>query len=499
MAQCFDVIHCRSPETRKALISAHVIAIGGESEFLSAFTQRDHAGLGDNTKMSPPAASPRLLAANLVNAVLNDGYSLTATLANLRAGSVSDGRDLAAAQNLAYGVLRQAGRLRFFLAKLTQRPVQPDELNGHLLVGLHELDAGLSPAYAAVNETVDVAARRYPHARSFVNAVLRNFQRRREELEHAARQNPEARWNFPAWWLTRLQAEYPAAWEGIVTTLNARPPMTLRINRRQIAPADYRAQLDEAGQPYRELGEYALMLNTPVPVAELPGFSEGLVSVQDMGAQSAALLLEAQPGMRVLDACAAPGGKTGHLLECADLDLVALDSDAGRLRRVRENLDRLGLSDLPGSSIRLLAEDAGKPSVWWDKQPFDRILLDAPCTASGVVRRHPDGKWLKRAEDVQHLVREQSRLLEALWPLLKSGGKMLYATCSLFKAENSEQIAAFLARHPDALIEAIEMPGARERQPISPPTGQPPTGQPNGQILPSPDTDGFFYARLLKT
>jgi len=438
------------------------------------------------------SSSPRLLAANLVNAVLLDGYSLTATLANLRADAAMESRDLAAAQNLAYGVLRQAGRLRFFLAQLTQRPVQPDELNGHLLVGLHELDAELSPAYAAVNETVDVAARRYPRARAFVNAVLRNFQRKRAELEQAARQDPEAHWNFPTWWLQRLQAEYPTEWESIVTAQNTRPPMTLRVNQRQIALADYRARLDAAGLEHRALGESALMLNTPLPVAELPGFhaspdhAPGLVSVQDLGAQWAAPLLEATTGMRVLDACAAPGGKTSHLLEIADLDLVALDNDAGRLRRVQENLDRLGLSRLPGANLRLLAEDAGKPSLWWDKKPFDRILLDAPCTASGVVRRHPDGKWLKRAEDMQHLAREQSRLLEALWPLLKPGGKMLYATCSLFKTENTEQVAAFLSRHPDARIEAIEMPGMRE-------------SQINGQLIPDPDTDGFFYARLLKT
>ncbi len=436
-------------------------------------------------------ASPRLLAANLVNAVLLDGYSLTATLANLRAGS-ADGRELAAAQNLAYGVLREAGRLRFFLAQLTERPVLPEALLGHLLVGLHELDAELSPAYAAVNETVDVAARRFPRARAFVNAVLRNFQRKREALVQAARANPEAHWNFPTWWLQRLQAEYPAEWEDIVTTLNTRPPMTLRINRRQTTLAEYSAMLTAAGLEHREVGEYGLILANPVPVAELPGFralpehTAGLVSVQDLGAQWAAPLLDARAGMRVLDACAAPGGKTGHLLECAELDLVALDNDAGRLHRVQENLDRLGLSGLPGANIRLLADDAGKPSLWWDQQPFDRILLDAPCTASGVVRRHPDGKWLKRAEDLQHLTREQARLLEALWPLLKPGGKMLYATCSLFKAENTDQVTAFLARHADARLEPVEWSGVHE-------------GRLEGQLLPSPNTDGFFYARLHKT
>jgi 16S rRNA (cytosine967-C5)-methyltransferase len=194
--------------------------------------------------------------------------------------------------------------------------------------------------------------------------------------------------------------------------------------------------------------------------------------------------------MRVLDACAAPGGKTSHLLEIAELDLVALDSDNGRLQRVRENLERLDLSDLPGANVTLLTSDAGKPSLWWDKKPFDRILLDAPCTASGVVRRHPDGKWLKRAEDMQHLANEQSRLLEALWPLLKPGGRMLYATCSLFAAENTDQMTAFIARHPDAQLETSDTLNAAI------PATNPATP---GQILPGQDTDGFFYARLHKT
>ena len=444
--------------------------------------------------------SPRLLAANLVNAVLLEGVSLTASLANLRASLASnsgiDSRDIAAAQNLAYGVLREAGRLRFFLARLTQRPLQPIELTGHLLVGLHELDAELSPAYAAVNETVSVAARRYPFARAFVNAVLRNFQRQRESLAQAARQDPEARWNFPNWWLRRLQAEYPSDWQQIVGQLNTHPPMILRVNLRQTSRADFCAQLTNARIEYRlpenDPGAAAVILTTPIPVSELPGFAAGLVSVQDLGAQWAAPMLDIHAGMRVLDACAAPGGKTGHLLECAALDVLALDSDANRLRRVRENLERLGLTELPAANIRLLAADAGKPALWWDEMPFDRILLDAPCTASGVVRRHPDGKWLKRAEDMQHLADEQSRLLEALWPLLKSGGKMLYATCSLFQAENSEQISAFLARHADARIEPVNFTSQSKAELIS--TRMMPT-----TLIPTEDMDGFFYARLLKT
>lgn len=444
--------------------------------------------------------SPRLLAANLVNAVLLEGVSLTTSLADLRARLSTniglDGRDIAAAQNLAYGVLREAGRLRFFLARLAQRPLQPVELTGHLLVGLHELDAELTPAYAAVNETVSVAARRYPFARAFVNAVLRNFQRQRETLALAARQNPEARWNFPNWWLQRLQAEYPSHWQHIVGQLNTRPPMTLRVNLRRSTRADFCAQLAAAGIEYRlpenDPGNAAVILITPIPVSELPGFAAGQVSVQDLGAQWATPLLDVHAGLRVLDACAAPGGKTGHLLESAELDLLALDSDASRLGRVRENLDRLGLTDLPATNIRLLAADAGKPSLWWDEIPFDRILLDAPCTASGVVRRHPDGKWLKRADDMQHLADEQSRLLEALWPLLKSGGKMLYATCSLFQAENSEQVSAFLARHDDARIEPVDFAGPSKTELMST-TVMPTT------LMPTEDMDGFFYARLLKT
>ncbi len=417
---------------------------------------------------------PRSLAADLVNAVLLDKRSLSQALQERRPGT--DPASLAAAQSLAYGTLRQAGRLRFFLQRLVGKPLKPRDLLGILLVGLYELDQAEAPPYAAVNEAVGNAARRHPGARAFVNAVLRNFGRRQSELALEAARNQEARWNFPHWWLARLQAEYPDAWPAIVSAQNGHPPMTLRVNRRRAAPGDVLAELEQAGILAHSSGPAALTLERPVPVAILPGFAAGRVSVQDLGAQWAAPLLEPADGLRVLDACAAPGGKTGHLLELADLDLTALDSDAGRLERVRENLVRLGLS------ARLLAADAGRPGDWWDGRPYDRILLDAPCTATGVAGRHPDGKWLKRGEDMQHLVAEQARLLDALWPLLKPGGTMLYATCSLFAAENAGQVAAFAGRHPDARREAVVLPGARE-----------------GQLLPGPETDGFFYARLFKT
>lgn len=422
------------------------------------------------TESARAASNPRRLAASLVNDVLLEGASLSQALAKLR-GRAPEG--LASAQNLAYGALRGAGRLHFILAALSDRPLKPVALTGHLLVGLYELEAGESPAYAVVHETVATAAERYPRARGFVNAVLRNYQRRRDELDAAAAADPEARWNLPLWWLNRLQAQYPEDWRAIVEAQDMHPPMTLRVNRRRGDVDAYQHRLEQAGIVARQTGEWALTLQRPVPVAELPGFFDGLVSVQDLGAQYAAPLLGAADGERVLDACAAPGGKTGHLLERHDLDLTALDSDAERLGRVRENLDRLGLA------ATLRVGDAADTGAWWDGRAFDRILLDAPCSASGVVRRHPDGKWLKRPEDAQQLGRQQRRLMDALWPLLKPTGTMLYATCSLFREENAEQVAAFLGRHSDARVD---------------PAAEPHTGQ----LLPGPEMDGFFYARLLK-
>jgi len=429
---------------------------------------------------APPRIEPthrpttaRQLAAELVNAVLLQGRSLTAALNAAR--PEADPRVLADAQDLSYGVMRHLGRLRFFLDRLTDRPPKPPELTGLLLTALYELDGRDTPAYAAVNEAVTLTQQLFPRAKGFVNAVLRSFIRARIGLAASAEQVPEARWNFPSWWITKLQGHYPDAWAAMLVAMNDHPPMTLRVNLQRTTVAAYLDRLAQAGLTCRQIGPTALALERPVRVGALPGFAEGLVSVQDLGAQYAAELLDCADGMRVLDACAAPGGKTAHLLERHRLDLLALDDDAARLAQVTETLRRLGLD------AQAQVADVGRPELWWDGRPFDRILLDAPCTASGVARRHPDGKWLKRCRDVTALASRQARLLDAVWPLLGQGGRLLYATCSVFPEENADQVEAFLARHPDARRELVSLPDGQA-----------------GQLLPNGDHDGFFYASIVK-
>jgi 16S rRNA (cytosine967-C5)-methyltransferase len=417
-----------------------------------------------------PLPTPRYLAAEAVVAVLLDGRSLSEMMESL-----PPGRERAATQDLAYGTLRRAGRLQFFLSRLINRDLDPPDLIGPLLVGLYELDGSQTPSHAAVNEAVETVAQIAPRARGLANAVLRNFIRRQAELTALAEADPIAQSNLPPWWLARLQRDWPQDWRAMVDTLALHPPMTLRVNTRQSTRDDFRLTLSNHAMPSEITGECALTLERPCAVSVLPGFAAGTVSVQDAAAQYAAPLLDLMDGMRVLDACAAPGGKTAHVLERHRVALTAIDSDAWRMRRVRENLDRLGLT------AELITADAANPAAWWDGQPFDRILLDAPCTGSGMVRRHPDARWLKREADIPQLAKSQARLLANLWPLLRPGGKLLYATCSVFRPENHDQVAAFLATHPDARREPLDLPGADD-----------------GQLLPTRVHDGFFYARLCK-
>ena len=393
--------------------------------------------------------------------------------------------DRGALQDWVYGALRWRGRLDFWLDRLLDKPLTDPMLGELLRIALYQLAFTRAKPFVVVNEAVAAAGTGW--RRGLANAVLRNFQRRHSELDAAALQDEGARWSHPAWWIARLKRAYPGQWETLLEASLVHPPFTLRVNACQGSVADTLAALAAAGLKARQTGPDAVMLERAVAVGRLPGFAEGRVSVQDAGAQWAARLLDAQPGMRVLDACAAPGGKTGHLLEraCAHsgrgadgapgLDLTALDADPARLVRVRENLDRIGLA------ATLLEGDAAQPAGWWDGRLYDRILADVPCSASGVVRRNPDIKWLRRPEDIAGFARQQAAILDALWPLLAPGGTLLYATCSIFQEENHDQVAAFLARHA----------GHAERRALPEPLT-------DGSLLPHAEHDGFYYALLAK-
>ena len=345
--------------------------------------------------------------------------------------------------DLTYGTLRDYGRQDFILARLLQKPL-PEPVQSLLRVALYRLDSRADTAHTIVDQAVTAAATLLAgRFKGVVNGVLRNALRQSADLNRAADADMVAEFRHPPWWIRRLRSQYPDDWRAILMAGNTHPPMALRINRRRAAVGDVLSAFAAADLPVRELDNGALLLDRPVPVARLPGFAEGLVSVQDAGAQHAARYLDLADGQRVLDACAAPGGKTSHILESADVELVALDADAFRARRVSENLARLGLS------AQVSAADCRKVSQWWDGRPFQRILADVPCSASGVVRRNPDIKWLRRSDDVARFAAQQAEILDALWQVLAPGGKMHYVTCSVFAEENREQIAAFAARHPD--------------------------------------------------
>ena len=400
-------------------------------------------------------------------------------------------------QALSFLVLRRLGAAQAVRASIAAR-TPPPAVEALLLSALALLWPDPAPPYpdhTLVDQAVTAARRRAPQSASFLNAVLRRFLRERDALVAAALRQPTAQWNHPQWWIARLQADWPDHWRGILAAAQERPPMCLRVNLRQSTGAQYLARLEAAGLAGRLVDAQAIVLDVPVPVDRLPGFADGAVSVQDAAAQRAARLLVGAglaPGARVLDACAAPGGKTAHLLELADLDVLALDSDPQRLARVDDTLARLHLK------ARTQTGDGRRPSDWWDGRPFDAILLDAPCSASGIVRRHPDIRWLRRPEDIAALARIQAELLDALWPTLRPGGWLLYATCSVFRAEGEHQIDAFLQRRGASVAHLDgRSPGHLLPLPDNGSTGAISPG--SGADLGSQGVaDGFFYALLRK-
>lgn len=430
-------------------------------------------------------APVRAAAARAVAEVVGAGRSLDEALPRATAG-LSSPRDRALCAAMTYGALRDYPRMAQVLARLLSRPLKRGEhrLEALLHVGLCQIAGLQTPDHAAVAATVEATKLLgRPGARGLVNAVLRRFIREQPELLAAADATEPGRYAHPAWLIERLRRDWPDDWRAILEANNEHPPMWLRVNRLRCGRDAWRARLDDEPTRVVEFAPAAVCLSRPRDVAALPGFLDGDVSVQDAGAQLAAPLVGPAPGERILDACAAPGGKTTHLLElCPEARVVAVDVSEPRLRRVRENLDRLGLA------AECIRADAGDPESWWDRRPFDAVLLDAPCTGSGVIRRHPDIKLLRRDSDVDDLAATQSRLLEALWPLLAPGGRLVYVTCSVFREEGEARIERFAAGHPEATPTAPAVPGDWGRRL--------PFGR---QLLPgATGTDGFYYACLVK-
>lgn len=411
----------------------------------------------------------KTIAAVLAGASLNPALeSLWRTQRQLSAS------ERGAIQDICYGTLRHLGRLRAVLDQLARKPVADTELQALLLSALYQLEYTKAAAYAVVDHAVESAAQLGgQRIRPFANAILRNYQRRRQALLASAMARDEGRFSYPGWWIEKLRTDLGKAADKILDVGNQHPPMTLRANIRRLGVEEYLSRLRQAGLHARILENGAILLDQPVQVERLPGFAAGDVSVQDAGAQLAAPLLHSRDAMRVLDACAAPGGKTAHILELASVDLTALDADGARLQKVGVNLQRLGLR------AHLRACDAAEVDSWWDGKPFERILLDAPCTGSGVVRRHPDIKWLRRRSDIRAFGAQQQRLLDAMWKVLARDGKLLYVTCSIFPEEGHQNINEFAARQRDARILG-GMPGR------------------DGLLLPDDEHDGFFYALLQK-
>jgi 16S rRNA (cytosine967-C5)-methyltransferase len=400
------------------------------------------------------------------------GRSLSAVLEQNTGESTGAARG--ALIDLCFGTLRRYGRVQATVRMLSERNVTSPRVEALLWCALYALDSGRYAEYTVVDQAVRACtALGESRAAGYVNAVLRARLRSRARIEAQLAANPVARHQHPEWWIARVRAAYPHEWEQVLAAGNDHPPMCVRVNARRLAAQAWLERVAASGVRGRIIGDEAVLLEQPMPVDRLPGYPQGDVSVQDAAAQRAAPALDLRAGQRVLDACAAPGGKSAHILELADVSLTALDLDASRCTLVRNNLNRLGLS----ADVR--TADCCEPGSWWDGVAYDRILADVPCTASGVARRHPDIKWLRRASDVEACAIRQARILDALWRLLTPGGKLLYATCSVFPEENDAVVEAFLERTRTA--RRLVAPGL-ERVPL----------------LPDAEHDGFYFALLEK-
>jgi 16S rRNA (cytosine967-C5)-methyltransferase len=468
----------------------HTVAIPPKTDAVLAPTsEKSTEGSSAAKRNAAPASKPttalarvQRCAAEAVLAVLS-GQNSDAALARIDTTGM-DGAARGALADLTLGTLRYLGEVRGIVRLFVRAKPEP-LVEALLWVAIYELAHSKTASHVIVSQAVAAVEAINRGAKGFANAVLRNYLRNPSgSMRQAIAASDEALWNHPSWWIARVRTDHPDWWEQILHGGNGQGPLTLRVNRRrakmqQILDAFAQKKIDAEA-----LGEFSLVLKRPRPVQRLPGFAEGWFSVQDAGAQLAAPLLGVKSGMRVLDACAAPGGKAAHILESVDCSLTALDIDAHRNTRVSENFSRLGLQ------AQLHATDAIDIASWWNATAFDRILLDAPCTGSGVVRRHPDGKWLKRETDIAQLARLQLKLIDALWSTLAVGGRLLYCTCSTFNAENGAQIEAALARHSNMRRIRISLPG----DPASS----------GGQLLPGGNKkthnhDGYFYALLEKT
>ena len=419
----------------------------------------------------------QLLAAKIVEQVLL-GKNLDKSFQLVLSKYNNEEENLPQIKDMTYGAIRDLGKSNFYINKLVKNKIENLCIESLLHIVLFQINHARSNDFTLVNQAVD-AAKKIDHKKSsFINAVLRNFLRNKDNLQKELNENESAMYSYPKWWIEKVKKQYPQNWQEILNIGNQRPPLTLRINSKKIAIKDYSNTLNKQAIDHTLVSDECLIIKKPLDVNKIPGFLDGKVSVQDMGAQLAAHIIDLKNNQKVLDACSAPGGKACHMLELNKIQLTAIESDEQRALKIIDNLKRQGLI------AKVLNERINNQNGWWDKEYFDRILLDVPCSASGIVRRHVDIKWLRRLNDFQNFADNQLLLLKAAWPMLKEGGKLLYVTCSIFEEENRGVIEEFKQGESNVLEIDIKFPSNISHI--------------KNQVLPSDNHDGLFYALLQK-